>query len=94
MIVGDFHLKSVAVLPAETDSPLLIYTNTARTFPITAKPLKAIARRYAQVVERGRRIQHEQLSQRRPLNGSRDSLYWLPPKEPFRLLIGKGADHS
>jgi hypothetical protein len=57
------HLDDIGVapLPSETNAPLVIDTNAPLTFAVTAKLFQAVGRRYAQEVERVRRIQRLQL---------------------------------
>ena len=51
MVVGDFNIKSVSVVPRKADSELLVDPNAKLTFSVALQCLKSIARRNAKVVQ-------------------------------------------
>jgi hypothetical protein len=62
MIIYDLDIEGIAVIPNETDSPLIVYANTPLSLPVTGKFLQHISRRSAQVVEPTGHVQHLQFT--------------------------------
>jgi len=50
--------------PAETDAPLIVDTNTMLPVPATLESLQPIPRRHIQLIQRGDRIDLDQLAYR------------------------------
>ena len=93
MIVHDLNILGSAIVPAETDPPLIIDPDAVLPRAIASKSFKAIARRHTEIVERIRRMHHQQLSKRDTLNDAE------PPgvaaqKQCFRMGTSKAPDHS
>jgi hypothetical protein len=63
VVIDDFDLGRIALLPAETDSPLIIDANTILTAPISGESLQSSSRWDPQISQRIRRIQDQKLSQ-------------------------------
>jgi len=63
MVGDDFDLGRIAVLPAETDSPLIIDADTVLTTPISGESFQSISRWDPQISKCIRRIQDQNLSQ-------------------------------
>lgn len=62
MVVNNFRIVSVAIVPDEANTPLIIDANTILATPATAQLLKAICRRNPQIVQARSIVQHSQLS--------------------------------
>ena len=52
MVVDDFNVICVVILPSETDSPLSVDANTVLSFPFAGQGLKLIGWRNSQVLDR------------------------------------------
>jgi hypothetical protein len=93
MVISNFAVISVAFLPAETNSPLVVYTDTPLPDPITSQLLKAVSRRDTEEVEARSAMKLLQLA----LTGSLGILRQLgresPVKELFRFFADKGYNH-
>ena len=61
MIVHDLDLVGVAVLPDEADPPLIIDADAVLAAASTLERLEPVARRDAQVLERGGSIERREL---------------------------------
>jgi len=62
MVVNDFDVPRSVIMPTETDSPLIIDSDTVLPPPITAKFLQPVTGRHAQVVQILRAVEHLQLA--------------------------------
>lgn len=51
MVVDNLHIEGVALLPPETDSPLVVDPDTPLTFPIPGQLLELVAGRNSEVLE-------------------------------------------
>ena len=68
----------IALLPSKTDPPLIVDAHAVLPRSITGQFLESIARRHTQVIQRGRRVELDQLSQRDAM----DRLRQLPDGLP------------
>lgn len=71
MIVGDFYVQSVSLLPSKADSPLIVDSNAMLSAPIASKHLESVPRRDSEVIEVAGPMQHNELSVRHGLNQTR-----------------------
>lgn len=92
MVIDDFDIGRIAVLPAETDSPLIIDSNTVLTVPISSEFFQSISRWDPQISKCIRRIQDQKLSQSQTLN-SAESLGVSALKNLLSLAAAKPSDH-
>jgi hypothetical protein len=68
VVVDNLNVPSVATLPAETDTPLVIDANAALTFPNTLKGFQPVPWRRPQFLQRLSSIDHQQLATSNSLN--------------------------
>ena len=94
MIVYDFDVVGVILVPAETDAPLIINSNTVLAFAIAGQRLQSISRRQAQKGQLHGSIDQLEFTQSPLTDVSRN----LPNKFPLPKLgrgrFGKGLDHE
>jgi hypothetical protein len=62
VVIDDFDIEYVAILELETNTPLVVHAYAPLTFAIPPQWFQPIARRYAQKIQRGGRIQYRQLA--------------------------------
>lgn len=62
MIVFDRHVLGVAIIPPETDSPLVVHSDAVFFVPFARKFLEVVAWWGAQVIDRRGRMEHEEFS--------------------------------
>jgi len=62
MIVNDLNFEGVTRFPAETDTPLIVDTNTVLTGSITRKALKSVCWRNSKVRKGFCPVKHAELS--------------------------------
>lgn len=68
MVIDYLNLKGIAILPLETDPPLVIDTDAVLARTITAKHLKTIGRGDSQVLQTDGAIPHAQFAEGHLLN--------------------------
>ena len=54
VVIDDLDVMRIAVVPAETDAPLVVDADAVLAIAVSFQCLQAVAGRYAQVVQRGR----------------------------------------
>jgi len=89
MVVDDFNVKTVAVLPAETDAPLIVDPDAPLTGAVASELFEPVARWDAEEVEGGGTVELLQLALGDPLNILRKSGRKATMKEFFRFLAGE-----
>jgi hypothetical protein len=94
MIIHNFDIESVAFTPLETDPPLVINADAVLTRSITAKQLKTIGRRDAQVLQGDCTIQHTQLAESHLLHVVREFPRESAPEYLLRLFALERPDHN
>jgi hypothetical protein len=62
MVVDDFNIQDMTVIPAETNSPLVIHSNAMLSFPITLESFEPIRRRNSEIIQTFGGIQHRELA--------------------------------
>jgi hypothetical protein len=92
VVVDDFDVGRIAVLPAETDSPLIIDSNSILTPPISGESFQSISRWDPQISNGIRCIQDQKLSQSYTPN-SAETLGVSALKDLFSLPTAKPSDH-
>src|ERR1700680_3242395 len=92
MIVRDFDVVSIVIMPNKTDSILVIDADAVLSIPIPFELFEAIARRNFQVVKVSRCIQHRKFSFRYTRGGRPSSLARSPDFR--RFLCGETLDHA
>lgn len=61
MVIDNFNMIGVSLIPDETDSPLIIYTDAVASLSVAPERFKMIRRRDAQIIQRSGIIDHPQL---------------------------------
>ena len=69
MIINNFHLPHTPAIPNKANAVLVIYANRVLARTISLQRLQPVARWYAQIIQRGRRVQQLELVQRPLLDG-------------------------
>jgi hypothetical protein len=64
MVITDLNVVSVAIDKPKADSPLIVDRNRMLPFPVAAKGVESVARRYFQIVKPNRQVQVLELSSR------------------------------
>ena len=92
MIVDYLHIPGITVSPSKTDPPLFVDPDAVLTLSITLQCLQTVARRRAQVVQRSRPMEIQELSTRDALDlmPARDRIF---RKKPFGIAVPKALDH-
>ena len=68
MVIHDLDILCVAIMPAETDSPLVVDADAVLTLPAACQFLESIAWRDSQILDCVGRIKHRQFSKGRSLH--------------------------
>jgi hypothetical protein len=93
MIIHDFNVQRVAVLPAEAYTPLVIHTDAELAFAIPAQFFEAIAMGQAKVIQCSRVVQKQQLPPGRFLNLRRKPPRCFIIKNALGFLAAEAAYH-
>jgi len=68
VVIDDFDIPGVAVIPFEADSPLIIDSDAVLAFPVILQLLEAIAWRDSEVIEADGSMDLEEFSQGHPVD--------------------------
>jgi hypothetical protein len=93
VIVGDFHIVRVSVVPNETDAILVVDSDAVLALPRSLKGFQSVARNPAQIAKGFSLIQLDELTKCSFLNQS-ELLRGLLPKGPFSRRAPKGPNHA
>ncbi len=94
VIVNDFNLVGVSVLPDEAQPIAVVDADAVLSFTVAAQFLQAVARRDAQIFQAGCGVQDEQFAQGRALQLGGQVRMTLPLEQVFRVAVVKGLDHT
>jgi len=93
MIIEQFHIVCVAIMPAETQPVLIVNPNRMLSHPIPRQCFKAIPRWDAKRLQRRCRIKDDKLSAHLAFKVP-PSCDGTVPIQVLRVLIGEGLDHE
>jgi hypothetical protein len=93
MVVDDLNIKSISILEAKAQAPLVIDPNNPLTFAASAQSLQPVARWHAKVLEHKGIIEHLQLAFRNTDNRPQ-SAGALALKQPLRMPAMEALDHT
>jgi hypothetical protein len=94
VVVGEFHVMSLAIAPHEADPPLVVDPDAVLTLPVTAERLQTVARHRTQLVETLCRMDYLELA-----SGPRDDPMVDTPYVPALeqrggAPVSKAPDHD
>ncbi len=92
VVVDDFNVISLTVLPSETDPPLIIDSETVLSCAVSFKNFQTVARDCCQIVQRTCSVEPSQPRERLPSNGQK-STNSRTVIEIFRIGTSKRCDH-
>ncbi len=69
MVISDFHVKGIALLPFEADPPLVIDPDAVLSLPVPLKYFQAVPGRLREVLECPHTVQIQKLAPGLPLYG-------------------------
>jgi len=93
MIIANFYIMRITVAPTETDTILIIDSNTVLAFPFSMKLFKSITRWNTKIVQRNRSIKHTELSEGNSLHFSWQFLREFASEYLFRFLAFERPYH-
>jgi hypothetical protein len=94
VIIRDLDVICIAIVEAETDSPLVVDGNGELPFPISLQGMKAIARRRLQVIQACSQVDVFQTSDRSPQKIRRKPFRFARHEKSLRVLVGKSFNHD
>lgn len=80
MVIHNFNVKSVAVLPVETDPPLVVDANAELTGAVPFEQFQTVPRRQAQIGQLARAMKLRELAEGNALNLRRKTV--VPRAKP------------
>src|SRR5512143_61432 len=93
VIVDDLDVICIALVPPGAHSPLVVDTYAVLPRTISGQPFESVARRHAQVPERGGCVDLAELSQRDALDHLRQLPDGLAAEEALGVLVPEAANH-
>jgi len=93
VVIDDFDIVSVAALPLEADSPLIIDSDAVLPFPVVLQLFEAIARRDSEVIETDGSVDLKEFSQGHPVDFRRQFFRAAPIENRFRFPASEAENH-
>lgn len=93
MVVGDFDIIRVSVLPDETYTPLVINGNGMLPGAVVLERMEPVAGRVAQIVKRTDAVEHPQPIECAVLDVGRQFAAAQAGPDAFGFGVGEGVDH-
>jgi len=93
MIIDDFDIESVALMPFKADSPLLVDADGILPFPFASQSVKHVSWIQHQGLQARGGMEHHQSLSCLPFEGLETSNASVV-KEFFGIPTGKGLDHT
>ena len=94
MIIRDLDIICIAILEAETDSPLIVDGNGKLAFSVSFQGVEVIARRCLQVIQAGGQVDVFQTSDRPTQKIRRKPFRFARHEESLRVFVGKSFNHD
>jgi len=94
VVVDDADFGRVSIGPAEHDAPLVIQANRVEPPQVALQSLQPIARRDPEILDAGRRIEDQALSERDTPDLLQESLQALSAEEVSGATVGKTRNHA
>jgi hypothetical protein len=94
MIVHDFDIQSVALLPAKTHSPLPVDPDAVPSLTVPVQGLQPVGGRNTQRIQLHCRVKHPELPHGKPLNVMRQGAGEFAPENALSLLAPERLDHD
>ena len=93
MIIHDFDVVRIRILPPKADSPLIVDADTVLPRAIAFQLLKSVAWRDAEVVECLGGIHGNQLPKHHPSQLCGVPPHWLAAEQARGISVGEALDH-
>ena len=87
VIIRDLDVFGMAVVPDETDSPLVIDPDAVLSFSVAFQDFQTVAGRRSEVFQLDCGMHMQKLSESDPLNIRRDSPRSFPVEDPLGFLV-------
>lgn len=92
MIVHDFNIKNISILPAKTNPPLVIDADAVLSFTVTFQGFQPVAGRDLEVLQPLCLMQEQELASGDTLNGP-EPWHVLVVEQGLGPGVAEGADH-
>ena len=93
MVIDEFNLVGIAVLPDEAHAPLVVDPDAVLAEAIVDESLQLVTGRHGQSFQSGRGIDLEELPERNPLGVGAKPLGGSAPEDILGVTITKALDH-
>ena|SRR5438105_2301579 len=94
MMIHNFDLVGVCVMPAKANPPLVIYSDAVLAFTVAFQRLQPVSRWDQQLSKFRSRMEHKKLSTRDTLDVLRKSSRDLGRENSFGFRAGEAQDHA
>src|SRR5215471_15388193 len=92
MVIGDFHVVRVAVLPDEANAELIVNPNAVLALTVALQRFQPVARRRLEIVECVGRMHHSKFAERDALDRLKP-LRELAVPDLFSICASKALNH-
>jgi hypothetical protein len=94
VVINYFDIKGVPIFPPETDTPLVIDSDTVLPCPIPLELLQAVAGRRTQIIERVGGMKNNELTEHSAVKISWKTPHWLPREETLGIPVRETLNHA
>lgn len=94
MVVHDFDMVRIALMPAKADAPLVVNADAVLAFSVAFERFQPVRRRNPQLIEIGDVIEHAQFTARDVLDIARQAARRRTCPDFLDFLVGKGVNHG
>jgi hypothetical protein len=94
VVVSDFNVVGISILPFETNAPLFVDSYAVLASSIALQRFQSITRQRLQIFQRSSSADDEQLAQRVYLNALRQPSYRCLIPYAFGVLVFEGQYHA
>jgi hypothetical protein len=93
MVVDDFNVVGVAMLPDKADPPLIVDAYAVLTRAVALQGFQPVTRRYAQILDAPSPVEVEKFPAGGPFESPEPRDIHIV-KQRFRISAAKGTDHA
>jgi hypothetical protein len=94
MVIDNFHVVSVPLLPPETYPPTIVDPDAVLPLPVSLQSLQMVRGRNSQILQRLRSIEHSQFPKSRTLKVRPESPHRAATEKSLELSGLKGSNHT
>jgi hypothetical protein len=94
VVIDDSDIACASFFPEKANAPLAVDPNTVLSRPVARKGFKPITRRYTEIIQDARLIEHTEFAQGNRLNVRREFSASLARPYQSSFTVGEATDHD